>query len=442
MAVDTKQIRVRRDTLANWQAANPVLADGELAWVLDTRDMISGDDTSDFNTLWTAAQSIPNRAATSAAAASASASAAATYAGNAAGVPVIPISAGSKSRLITYGHSFLAEQGLVDVTHYWARRLAQALGLTYPTSDDGSVNDLKRAVGGSTIGDTVARVAGATGLGTPVPAWTPGTKALVVLQCLLNTLRLNGATALDLTSATNYGRAILAVLSASEIIDDTDARITKSAGTWTAATQGLWVSGTAQYNAANGAYFEFVVPGDRDVYIATASRGQNTAGAVVSIADQTAGATLVPSLDLSNQTISSSGIYVWRTPSSARGHTVRVTKTGGTSLYLDAVLPVSPTPPPVLWMKEPYLANYAASTQFPNGSDAAVDAFNAIVDVLAAEFPNVIVANPNKPGYWDKNMDILTSDQVHPNDKGHLDLARAGYDAIRGWQTRKALSLI
>jgi hypothetical protein len=72
-----KQIRVRRDTLANWQTANPVLADGELAWVTDTRDMVAGDSSSDFNTLWAAAQSIANRATAAASSATGSASAAA-----------------------------------------------------------------------------------------------------------------------------------------------------------------------------------------------------------------------------------------------------------------------------------------------------------------------------------------------------------------------------
>ncbi|WIB34814.1 hypothetical protein [Curtobacterium sp. MCJR17_043] len=359
------------------------------------------------------------------------------------GMSAPPIS--NRAQLITYGHSFLAEQGLADASRYWARRLAKALGLTYPTSDGGAANDLKRAIGGSSIGDTLGRVGGATGFGDPqVPRWVPGTKALVVLQCLMNTLRLRGATDLDLRSATNYGRAMLAILSASEIIDDSDPRITKSTGTaWASQTSGFPLNGSSSYNATNGAYFEYTVPSNRDAYIVTLSRGGGTAGVIVDITDQTAGTVLVSGLDLSNQTISASGIYAWRTPASARGARGPFHQDGGGSaLNIDAVLPVSLTPPPVLWMKEPYLANYAASTQFPNGSDAAVNSFNAIVDLLAAEFSNVIVADPNQFGYWDKTTDILTSDQVHPNEKGHFDLARTGIDAIRAWQTRKALALV
>lgn len=73
---DYKQIRVRRDTLANWQSANPVLIDGEPAWVTDTKDLLTGDGGSSFNDLWNAAQSIPGRAKASADAAAASATAA------------------------------------------------------------------------------------------------------------------------------------------------------------------------------------------------------------------------------------------------------------------------------------------------------------------------------------------------------------------------------
>lgn len=81
---DYKQIRVRRDSLASWQNANPVLADGEPIWVADTKDFLTGDGTSDFTALWAAAQSIPGRSAASASAAAASAAAAAASAAAAA----------------------------------------------------------------------------------------------------------------------------------------------------------------------------------------------------------------------------------------------------------------------------------------------------------------------------------------------------------------------
>lgn len=69
------RIQVRRDTLADWQAQNPTLNDGEPAWVSDRRVSIVGPGS--FNTLWDEAQAIPDRAEAAATSAAASAAAAA-----------------------------------------------------------------------------------------------------------------------------------------------------------------------------------------------------------------------------------------------------------------------------------------------------------------------------------------------------------------------------
>lgn len=44
-------IKIRRDTLANWNAYNPVLADGEPAYVTDAHQLAFGDGMSTFNSL-------------------------------------------------------------------------------------------------------------------------------------------------------------------------------------------------------------------------------------------------------------------------------------------------------------------------------------------------------------------------------------------------------
>lgn len=46
----TIQIQLRRDTAANWTAANPVLADGQPGWEKDTKKLKVGDGA----TAWTA----------------------------------------------------------------------------------------------------------------------------------------------------------------------------------------------------------------------------------------------------------------------------------------------------------------------------------------------------------------------------------------------------
>ncbi|MDN3309543.1 hypothetical protein QWJ90_01225 [Microbacterium oryzae] len=340
---------------------------------------------------------------------------------------------------ITYGHSFLAEQGLADVTAHWARRFAAAFGLTYPTSQGGTANDLKRAVGGSEVQDSAARV-----LNTA--PYVPGSGQLVVVENLINTARKNGAVALDLTAARNAMRAMMAALNASAKTEETDAAITYSAGTWTNGTVTTASGGGVKSNSGTGAYFEFTAP-LTDAYVLSVARGAGTAGATITITDQNTGTTL-DSLDLSNQALGTTGPFAWRIPASARGHVVRFTRTGGTSIYFDALLTQSLTPPPVLWMKEPYLGDYSYSTTFPNGSDAALDAFNALVDEVAAEFPNVIVADPQKAGYWTKakalpGVDgaLVQADGVHPSAEGGQALFLTARDALLAYMTRRAVQV-
>ena len=55
-------IRVRRGSLADFQAANRVYEAGEPMHVIDTKELLVGDGTSDFNTLWSDAQSVDRRA--------------------------------------------------------------------------------------------------------------------------------------------------------------------------------------------------------------------------------------------------------------------------------------------------------------------------------------------------------------------------------------------
>lgn len=47
----TARIRLRRDTAANWTAANPVLLNGEVGFETDTRKLKLGDGTTAWNTL-------------------------------------------------------------------------------------------------------------------------------------------------------------------------------------------------------------------------------------------------------------------------------------------------------------------------------------------------------------------------------------------------------
>jgi len=45
------QIQLRRDTAANWDTTNPVLAQGEAGYALDTGELKLGDGTTPWNAL-------------------------------------------------------------------------------------------------------------------------------------------------------------------------------------------------------------------------------------------------------------------------------------------------------------------------------------------------------------------------------------------------------
>lgn len=51
MPVKIRRIQLRRDTLSNWQTANPVLSLGEPAWVIDEKRLKIGDGSTAFNSL-------------------------------------------------------------------------------------------------------------------------------------------------------------------------------------------------------------------------------------------------------------------------------------------------------------------------------------------------------------------------------------------------------
>jgi hypothetical protein len=51
MATTRQRIQLRRDTAANWTAANPILLAGEIGVELDTKRMKLGDGVASWNAL-------------------------------------------------------------------------------------------------------------------------------------------------------------------------------------------------------------------------------------------------------------------------------------------------------------------------------------------------------------------------------------------------------
>ena len=53
------KIQIRRDTSSNWATANPVLSEGELAYVTDTNTLKIGDGTNNYANICVIAKSNP-----------------------------------------------------------------------------------------------------------------------------------------------------------------------------------------------------------------------------------------------------------------------------------------------------------------------------------------------------------------------------------------------
>jgi len=331
-----------------------------------------------------------------------------------------------RPEVLTYGHSFLAEQGLADETRYYARQVASTLGLSYPTAVGGRENELNRAVGGSSMRDAAVRAL------TEDHHDLPSGSSLVIIQGLINSARLNGMVPTDITTARHALHALLAVVNAESRREVADAVTFRFSGGWRSSTGHRDQSPTRWRDTSSvGAWVDIAAP-ERDAYLVFAATS-TSGGPMVTVTDLTEPECPSESLSLAAQ-CAPSAIWVpvaYRLPEAMRGHRIRFTYAAGTApLALSSLLIQSPTPPVVLLMKEPHLADYAASTAFPHGSDAALDAFNALLDETAIEFPNSTVADPNAAGFWEK-AHHLQADHVHPNEGGNDALARTALAALR-----------
>ncbi|TFD82484.1 hypothetical protein [Cryobacterium fucosi] len=259
----------------------------------------------------------------------------------------------------------------------------------------------------------------------------PGGAALVIIQGLINSARLNGASPADLATARTSLRTLMAVVNSASRREVNETETFTFTGSWLATeaapakNAGVW-----RQTFRSGDCVDVTFP-PGDAYLVFAGTN-NTSTSRVAVTDLSSAGAAIDAFPLGDHCVSSTAWTpcAYRAPLTARGHRLRFTHATGTGpLAVGALVPQLFAPSTVLMMKEPYLPDYAASAMFPHGSDEALDAFNALIDDLAIEFPNVIVADPNQPGYWNKLLHTQP-DQVHPNEAGNAALARTALDAL------------
>ena len=72
-------------------------------------------------------------------------------------------------------------------------------------------------------------------------------------------------------------------------------------------------------------------------------------------------------------------------------------------------------------VEQPHLVDYSRYPPHNRGSDAALDAYNQRLRLVASRHPRVLVVATTG---WDPRR-MLSTDTVHPNDEGHEAVARA-----------------
>ncbi|MEH3067789.1 MAG: hypothetical protein PGN15_06895 [Aeromicrobium erythreum] len=312
-----------------------------------------------------------------------------------------------------HGHSWTTGYGLADTSLRYPKLVATARSAALRS----------RGVDGSLVHEAAERLYGTGG-----STWTAGAAGDVVIQANLNSARQFGADRMAVTTSRNALRVMLATINASKRVENTHRSHVYSKG-WRTRSMGWASGGSVRATTKNGSYVGFKAVGGEYVSL----RGVSGTGVVVRISDRTSGRTIarINTGRRVHRAHDHAGIpLVFRIPPTRAGHSIRMTKESGSgSFTFDARLPQRRSPGKVVLVKEPYLEDYSLSTAYPNGSDAALDAFNTVLDQTAAEFRNAVTVDPNAAG-WDPTQ-FLQTDGVHPNEAGNRFLATLVGQALR-----------
>lgn len=343
--------------------------------------------------------------------------------------------------IVGRGHSFIEGTGLT-ASAYWAALFAATLGRPYTNNGKGN----------TTAEDAAWRMWSSLSY-----SHVPGSKVDTIIESMINSLRLNGSDAAT-RRGVEYSLRTMITLAFSKALFTVDSgRFTFGSTGWAGATTsgnypGGKYRGTLTTATGIGAYVEFTTttPANGTSLLTLARRSGISAGRT-EIRRMDTNAVL---LDWDNRDNAAFNLNTqfgaWQYAPAAipidapAGTVIRVTNLSpdGTAVGSTTICGLLERDPDtknrVIIMKEPKLANYAASTSFPNGSDEAVDYFNTLADTLAAENSSVAAVNPEP--WWTKveAASLVQDDQVHPNAEGNRRLSRA---AIVG-AAKKALSTL
>ncbi|NIL77583.1 hypothetical protein [Rhodococcus sp. B10] len=267
-----------------------------------------------------------------------------------------------------------------------------------------------RAVGGHRVQDTAI-----TALSPGVGEWTPGS-GVVVVNDLGNNLA-DPDDAANRGAALESARALCAILSS--------ASKTESTG-WTYSSSPAWSDTAMGYAGASGdsyaistndgAYVDFPVPAGTS-YL-TVFGGDGAAFKTGTVTVTQGGRTFTKATNEKARATTyraSLGVapVVVRLDGMSAGTARATFTTGGVAgavSAVDCLLTLSQTPPTIVWIKP-----VAVTATGYTGKTALLTYLRSIPDVLAQEFPNVVVVDP--AAGWDPTT-MLGPDGLHPNTAG------------------------
>jgi lysophospholipase L1-like esterase len=337
--------------------------------------------------------------------------------------------------LYVYGNSYTVAPAVGRATLEWPQRLQKRLHMGALASNGQS---------GSVRGQIAYNLNNNVDGATPSRKWVTGSKGLVVIEESINDAVTFGLSA---KAQTAYGmalRVMIELMRAATRKDATDAAITYT-GTWTTGTTYLVNSGKKTSTVGDKASFS--VTGDAvTVYFMGNKDATSYATADVKI-----GSTVIGTIDTRNQmdpynapgtvgTGIASNLCCTRITGMGSGaHTVDVVLTAsvGTPMYFDGFSVPGTKPPEIILLKEGLITNYN-----PNGSSDARDAYNAIMETVAAEYPTFVsTADPGVA--WDSSC-LYMGDGTgnHPNDKGMAVLTDAVAAQVKTLTYRDGLHIL
>lgn len=343
--------------------------------------------------------------------------------------------------LYSYGHSYTMMPGPYSTPNGGEYQLRVGRRLNMGTV-------YSRGRSGTPAPDTFARMlAPAFGqVGGVVCKWTPGDRGIVLLQNYMNeAAAAYGSDPKYLDMWLRTVRSIVALVSSGQHLLPGSAT---KVGTWTKSAgpgSPLFAGDDLVFAQSASAELQYQVTGD-EIWVVAAASSTYALGDFKVICN---GVTLrTVATNGTNPTYASTavtngfdGVY-WPCAYKVTGlnaaagttgtKTVRVMPTSTTTTFQNGILVPSAAKPHVFLAKEP--------TRNPNAADTAASArfaairasYEAMVDQIASEFPNVHAVNL-EPG-WDNTRfvgSLDTTHRFHPNDLGMQHIAGKFEQAIR-----------